>query len=588
MLTLFHTLFNLDYDTKRFKSKRRRKKRIIFPKRRRGPRRYQRVNFLPETRKQVEGIRSDAKENMKLSFKRSMSARLRVLRPQLKQLYGKALFKEKSKLENSLKTRYASEFRRVRRVNSRKYKFAYGTPKSFPHRHLDDIFFEEMFPRLRFRSKRFRRARFKLFKQYSLPSMYRLPKPRGLFYSSEEKKLRSSIIRKLKRSRLVYQRYFGRRGKLRTRHNWSRPANNFALKVLRKLSQKAHNKRSFYRPLWAGFLNLIAKESDLSSLHVKRGKNVNILTPYQQAYYQLKSWKKVKRLTFIRKHRRLFNLLKFFLFTSGRAGRWFRPPLWHFKRFVMRRFRILNVKALKKLKKGVMVDPHHKYNQISKYSFRVRFRRRMPFGRAQRGDLLRRPHTPNVHFRKYKHRKWFIWNRVRKKRKYRMIRRQYKIVGRYGNILRGDLGVLPQIESPTVELRETPNNFYIVVKQNNQTLFDRTAGMVYPYGAPKFKGPKRRTTYAAEILGKHVGKILIDKQMPNIQLKMRTRPNEKIKAAIKGMTSVQLPVKYHAVYEEGRLVRAAFRGIKRVHIERVSINVPLSHNGLRKRKPRRI
>jgi ribosomal protein S11 len=597
MLTLLKSLFKANLSIIRLKSKRRRKKRIIFPKRRRrGGRRYQRAALLPDIQGHLEQIRKNSWQKMSFLRDNQIKARVRRIPVALKgRAYELAQRRIQAGVTKYLIDRYS---KKIRRLNKRRYKFAFGSRNRFPFRTHDEIKFANVYPRLRDRSKRFKLARYNFFKISLRPLLMgpvlvqaeaKADKDSFFEIPQVKRKIRS-FQRRYQRSQAVYNAYLGMRSLVRwSNYEKYKPfLKAQILPALNRVISLVQRKRRYRKFVWSRFLQFLSPAENKDIL-LKRGNSQIPMTTYQQAYYNLRKIKPVQRRMLFRRRKRLIRLINYFGFTTSRVGRWFRPRRLYIRPGVFKRYRMLVYNPLiRRLKSKRIRHPYYRYNyDIPKFEFRLRFRRRMPFSEGHRPDKLRRTQTV-THFRKFRARRWRAWNLRRRVRKFRLIRRRYKIIGRYNELQRGDLNVLPKINVPIVELRETANNFYIVVKRDNQTLFDRTCGMVYPHGAPKFEGPKRRTTYAAEVLGKHVGRILLMKQMPHIRLKLRTRPNEKVKAAIKGIKSVEIPVKFAAVYKEGRLVRASFHGVRRVHVDRVSINVPLSHNGLRKRKPRRI
>jgi ribosomal protein S11 len=596
MLILLKSLFKANLEIVRFKSKRRRKKRIIFPKRRRrGGRRYQRAALLPDIQAHLEQMRKNSWQQMSSLRETQIKNRVRKIPVGVGQAYELAKRRINAGVTRYLINRYS---KKIRRLNKRRYKFAFGTRYRFPFRTNDEIKFSSVYPRLRDRSKRFRLARYNFFKISLRPLLVkpvleqakRNAHKNTFFEVPQLKRKVHRFQRRYQRAQGVYNAYLGPRSLVHwpTYEKYKPFLRNQILPVLNRVVGLVRKKRRYRKFVWSKFIQFLLPRSAHLTV-VKRGRMKNFMTSYQQIYYNLRKMKPVQQRTLFRRRKRFIRLLNYLGFVTSRAGRWFRPRRLYVRRGVFKRYRLLTYNPLlKRLRAKRIRQPNYRYNyDIPKVEFRLRFRKRMPFSEGHRPDKLRRNQTV-TQFRRFRARRWRAWNLRRRVRKFRLIRRRYKTIGRYNTLQRGDLNVLPKINVPVVELRETANNFYMVVKQDNQTLFDRTCGMVYPYGAPKFEGPKRRTTYAAEILGKHVGRLLLNKQMPHIWLKLRTRPNEKVKAAIKGIKSVEIPVKFAAVYKEGRLVRASFHGVRRVHVDRVSINVPLSHNGLRHRKPRRI
>jgi len=596
MLILLQSLFKANLESVRLKSKRRRKKRIIFPKRRRrGGRRYQRAALLPDTQSFLEHLKKRSWNRICRVRDTKIKKRIRKIPSYVRgKAYEYAKAQIRSKVEKTLTKTYS---KKIRRLNKRRYKFAFGTRRRFPFRRNDEPNFYNVYPRLRNRTRRFRVARYNFFK-ISLRSLLLKPallkakrKARHpLFEVPQLKRKFLKSQRRYRRAQKVYKKYFGSRSPMRwtTYEKYKPLVRNKVLPVLNKVVQLARRGRHYRKFVWSRFLQFLVPTSTNLTI-VKQGRSEKNMTRYQQLYYAFRKMKPVEQRMLFKRRKRFIRFINYLGFTTSRFGRWFRPRRLYIRRGMLKRYRAMVYKPLlKRLRLKRVRQPHYRYNyNVPRLEFRFRFKKRMPFSEGHRPEILRRHQTVN-HFKKFRSRRWRIWNLRRRVRKFRLIRRRYKTIGRYNSLQRGDFSALPKINVPVVELRETANNFYIVVKQNNQTLFDRTCGMVYPYGAPKFEGPKRRTTYAAEVLGKHVGRILLTKQMPHIWLKLRTRPNEKVKAAIKGIKNVEIPVKFASVYKDGRLVRASFHGVRRIHVDRVSINVPLSHNGLRKRKPRRI
>jgi len=109
-----------------------------------------------------------------------------------------------------------------------------------------------------------------------------------------------------------------------------------------------------------------------------------------------------------------------------------------------------------------------------------------------------------------------------------------------------------------VVLRQTLNNFFgTVISRSGRVLSTISAGKV------KMLGPKKPTAEAAEQVARSLSKAIRDRHLKNVVILLRSPSNYVVQAAIRGLY-------YH------------FEGFTHV----VDL-VPLPHNGIRRRKPRR-
>lgn len=111
-----------------------------------------------------------------------------------------------------------------------------------------------------------------------------------------------------------------------------------------------------------------------------------------------------------------------------------------------------------------------------------------------------------------------------------------------------------------VLVKTTINNvFVMVVNKKRKVLFVKTPG------ALGFSGSKRKTPYAAEVLGRRVILVLAKKKVRKIEIVIRSPLSKIIKSVIKGL-----------------------RSNSKIKLIGICEKISLAHNGLRARKPRRV
>lgn len=111
-----------------------------------------------------------------------------------------------------------------------------------------------------------------------------------------------------------------------------------------------------------------------------------------------------------------------------------------------------------------------------------------------------------------------------------------------------------------VIIRLTINNTFVVLldERTNRTIFYSSAGSI------GLKGPKRPTVFAAEMVGREISKKLSLTKIQNVKIILRSPFNSRTKAALRGLCH------YFTRFD-------AF-----------IFGVPIAHNGIRKRKARRV
>jgi ribosomal protein S11 len=114
-------------------------------------------------------------------------------------------------------------------------------------------------------------------------------------------------------------------------------------------------------------------------------------------------------------------------------------------------------------------------------------------------------------------------------------------------------------EKNFVSLHHARNNFFIYVHNvNGKIIYQSTNGLA------GYRGPKKPTTFAAEINGRRVAKAIKRSNLSPLVLVIRTRLTSFVRSAIKGINYV---------------------GIKFNYVRRVILK---GHNGLRKPGLRRV
>jgi ribosomal protein S11 len=111
-----------------------------------------------------------------------------------------------------------------------------------------------------------------------------------------------------------------------------------------------------------------------------------------------------------------------------------------------------------------------------------------------------------------------------------------------------------------VLVKATINNVFVIVVNKKQKVL-----MVKTPGSLGFLGPKRKTPFAAEVLGRRVSFWLMKNNIKKIDIILRTPLNKVTKAVLKGL-----------------------RANSRVRLVRLRERIALAHNGIRARKARRI
>jgi len=111
-----------------------------------------------------------------------------------------------------------------------------------------------------------------------------------------------------------------------------------------------------------------------------------------------------------------------------------------------------------------------------------------------------------------------------------------------------------------VLIKSTINNVFVIVLNKKQRVL-----VVKTPGALGFSGPKRKTPYAAEVLGRRISLGLMKKNIKKIEIILRTPLNKVTKAVLKGL-----------------------RSNSKIRLARIRERIALAHNGIRARKARRL
>jgi ribosomal protein S11 len=128
-----------------------------------------------------------------------------------------------------------------------------------------------------------------------------------------------------------------------------------------------------------------------------------------------------------------------------------------------------------------------------------------------------------------------------------------------------------------VVLKQVTNNYFINVIKDNKTIFMITAGMV------GFKGPKRRSWFAAQQLSKQVAFKLLKRGCKKVDLEFRSNVLSKhSKEVLKGLLKVTAYVKKSKKKLNKKSVKRSLT------ISTLKTIYSRSHNGLRARKDRRL
>lgn len=110
-----------------------------------------------------------------------------------------------------------------------------------------------------------------------------------------------------------------------------------------------------------------------------------------------------------------------------------------------------------------------------------------------------------------------------------------------------------------IMLRQTANNCFVTITTKvGKVLYVCSTGLV------GFKGPRRTTQPAAEAVGSAVAKFILRRRLYNLGVILRTPVNFQIRSIVAGLE------------------------FKRIHYSGIIDLVPTAHNGIRKRKARRV
>lgn len=106
----------------------------------------------------------------------------------------------------------------------------------------------------------------------------------------------------------------------------------------------------------------------------------------------------------------------------------------------------------------------------------------------------------------------------------------------------------------------TINNVFVIVTDNtNRILVSKTPGSL------GFIGPKRKTPYAAEVLGRRISLDVLKKKVSSIEIILKSPLDKIVKAVLKGL-----------------------RSNNNLRLIRIKDRIMIAHNGCRLRKARRV
>lgn len=111
-----------------------------------------------------------------------------------------------------------------------------------------------------------------------------------------------------------------------------------------------------------------------------------------------------------------------------------------------------------------------------------------------------------------------------------------------------------------VLIKCTLNNIFIIVMNSkNKVVFLKTSGSL------GFLGPKRKTPYAAEVLGKRICFDILKKKVSRVEIILKSPFDKVVKSVLKGL-----------------------RVNKNLRLYRIRERITIAHNGCRVRKARRV
>jgi ribosomal protein S11 len=321
-------------------------------------------------------------------------------------------------------------------------------------------------------------------------------------------------------------------------------------KKLEKLLRSG-SRRKRYKAIFKRLIPYVRKSKLARQLRIKSGLGLALrfaaIRDSLLVNGPIGRYAKTKGVPYIQVHQRYARYRKWvrhLLFLGSRGGRYYRP-------------------------KGFFIHPRIKHmlrEKLEMCKFRLRTgATRVPDLRYNRG--------------KYRRRKYMA-------RRYRRLMKRYRLRPKtffYARRRARNRGFSKSVRLPvvpTINFKQTSNNFFVHVQDTaGHTLFSASAGNV------GFGGPKRRTPYAAEMLGKAIGNKLLARNYSTVALRFRTRPSISLKSAVKGVLGSLVQVGKTSS-SKSRKGRKQFT--KKLKVAMASLLVPRSHNGLRPKKARRM